>query len=70
MRMIVELSRAEKRRLRIWIQRERDAGMRTRMLIVLHLARESPVLAVAENLHVARSTVYRVVGRFGVWGWG
>jgi transposase len=67
--MIVELSRAEKRWLRIWNQRERDAGMRMRMLIVLHLARGAPVLAVAENLHVARSTVYRVMERFGTWGW-
>jgi len=28
-----ELSRSEKRTLRIWIQRERDAGTRTRMLL-------------------------------------
>lgn len=69
MRIIVELSRVEKRRLRVWIQRERDAGTRTRMLIVLQLARGMPVSSVAENLHIARSTIYRVVARFGELGW-
>lgn len=69
MRIMVELSRAEKRRLRVWIQRERDAGTRTRMLIVLQLARGAPVSLMAENLHVARSTIYRVVARFGELGW-
>lgn len=64
MSIIVELSRAEKRRLRIWIQRETDAGLRTRMSIVLHLARGRPAAAVAESLHLARSTIYRVADRF------
>lgn len=66
--IIVELSRSEKRRLRIWIQRESDAGLRTRMSIILHLARGRPAAETADSLHVARSTVYRVVERFGVWG--
>lgn len=61
---MIELSRAEKRRLRVWIQREKDAGLRTRMSIVLHLARGQPVVQVADNLHLARSTVYRVAQRF------
>ena len=69
MRIIVDLSRAEKSRLRIWIRRETDAGLRTRMSILLHLARRRPVAEVAESLHLARSTVYRVAQRFNQWGW-
>lgn len=69
MPMIVELSRAEKRRLRIWIRRETDAGLRTRMSIILHLARGRPAVQVAESLHLARSTVYRVAQRFTECGW-
>jgi len=68
MPIIIELSRAEKRRLRIWIQRETDAGLRTRMSIVMHLARGRPAAAVAESLHLARSTVYRVADRFRTHG--
>lgn len=63
------LSRWEKRRLRIWVQRETDAGMRTRMLIVLHLSKCKPVIDVADGLHVARSTVYRLMERFRESGW-
>ena len=59
-RIIVELSRSEKRPLRIWIQREADAGLRTRMSIILHFARGRPAAETADALHVARSTVYRV----------
>ena len=55
-----ELSRWEKRRLRIGIRRETDGGMRTRMLILLHLSKGKRVMEVAENLQVARSTVYRL----------
>lgn len=62
--IIVELSRTEKRKLRIWIQREADAGLRTRMSIILHLARGRPAGETADALHVARSTVYRVAERF------
>lgn len=64
-----ELSRWEKRKLRIWIRRETDAGTRTRMLILLQVSKRKPVAEVAENLHVARSTVYRLVDRFRHWGW-
>lgn len=64
MPIIVDLSRAEKRRLRIWIQRETDAGLRTRMSILLHLACGRPAAEVAASLHLARSTVYRVAARF------
>jgi transposase len=68
MPIMVELSRAEKRQLRIWIQRETDAGLRTRMSIVLHLARGRPAADVAESLHLARSTIYRVGERFAAHG--
>ncbi|GMU36591.1 MAG: helix-turn-helix domain-containing protein [Phycisphaerae bacterium] len=67
-KIIVELSRSEKRRLRIWIRREDDAGLRTRLSIILHLARGRPVSETADALHVARSTVYRVAERFRVRG--
>src|SRR5580765_8950610 len=62
-------SRGEKRKLRVWIQRESDAGTRTRRLILLHVSKAKPVKEVAESLHVARSTVYRVVERFMTLGW-
>ena len=67
--IIPALSRWEKRKLRVWISRETDAGLRTRMSILLHLSRHKPVTDVAEGLHVARSTVYRVAERFRMWGW-
>jgi transposase len=38
--------------------------MRTRLSIILHLARGQPAAKVAEALHVARSTVYRVAERY------
>ena len=52
-KIIVELSRSEKRQLRIWIQREAEAGLRTRMSIILHLARGRPAAEAADALHVA-----------------
>lgn len=64
MHIIPDLSRSEKRQFRIFIQREKDAGMRTRMSMILHLARGRPVTEVAAALHVARSTVYRVADRY------
>jgi transposase len=69
MNIIPPLTPAEKRKLRIWIHREADAGMRTRMTLILHLAKGKPAIEVAEALSVARSTVYRVARRFRVWGW-
>ena len=62
--IIPELTRWEKRKLRIWIHREVHAGLRTRMSIILHLARDRPAGETAIALHVARSTVYRVAERF------
>jgi hypothetical protein len=38
MRIIAQLSRQQKRKLRRLIQKERDAGMKTRLSIILHLA--------------------------------
>jgi len=64
-----ELSRWEKRKLRIWIKRESGAGMRTRMLMLLQVSKPKPVAEVAEVLHVARSTVYRLLRRFRERGW-
>lgn len=66
--IIPELTRWEKRKLRIWIYREVHAGLRTRMSIILHLARDRPAGETAIALHVARSTVYRVAERFREWG--
>lgn len=66
--IIIDLSRSEKRKLRVQIQREADAGLRTRMSIILHLSRGHPAVETAKALHVARSTVYRVADRFRVWG--
>jgi len=64
-----ELSRWEKRKLRIWVRRETDAGTRIRMLMVLQVNKGKPVMQVAEDLHVARSTVYRMLRRFREQGW-
>jgi transposase len=69
MNIIPYLTTAEKRKLRIWIHCETDAGMRTRMTLILHLAKGKPAMEVAEALNIARSTVYRVAQRFRVWGW-
>jgi transposase len=68
MKSIVELARAERRALRVAIQRTDDAGLRTRMSIILHLSRGRSVRSVADSLHLARSTVYRVVERFNAEG--
>lgn len=68
MKITVELTRAERRRLRLQIQRTDDAGLRTRLSIILHLSRRRSVISAADSLHVARSTVYRVVERFGTEG--
>ncbi len=68
MHRIVDLDRWDKRRLRVLIRRERVAAARTRMLIVLHLARGRSPTHVARDLHIARSTVYRVAERFNRWG--
>jgi len=69
MNIITETSRWEKRKLRIAIRRETDAAMRTRMTVVLHLAKGRSVRAAAEAVDVARSTVYRIADRWNRCGW-
>lgn len=69
MNSIADLTRAEKRKLRIWIQREKDAGMRTRLTIILHLSKGRSARQTAAGLEVVPSTVYRVAERFRGWGW-
>jgi transposase len=64
MRIIAQQSRQQKRKLRRLIQKERDAGTKTRLSIILHLAESQKPAAVARALHIARSTVYRVAERF------
>jgi transposase len=64
MDLIVNLTSYEKRRLRVLIKRERHAAVRTRMLIILHLAKGHAPTDVAAYAHVARSTVYRLAERF------
>jgi transposase len=68
MRIIAQLSRQQKRKLRRLIHKERDAGMKTRLSIILHLADDERPAAVARALHVARSTVYRVAGAIATAG--
>ena len=69
MKSITELSRAEKRKVRIWIQRERDAAMRIRLTIILHLSKGRSARQTAAAVEVAPSTVYRVAERFTHQGW-
>ena len=69
MNINTDLTRSEKRKLRIWIQRETDAGMRTRLTIVLHSSKGRSARQTAAAVEVAPSTVYRVAERFGHWGW-
>jgi DNA invertase Pin-like site-specific DNA recombinase len=64
MRIIAQQSRQQKRKLRRLIHKEREAGMKTRLSIILHLAEGQGPAAVARALHIARSTVYRVAERF------
>jgi len=68
MQIIADLTRSEKRRLRILIKRERQASLRTRMLIILQLAKGYGPAEVARFVHVARSTIYRVAERFQLRG--
>jgi transposase len=68
MHTIVDLTAYKKRRLRILIKRHRQADVRTRLLIILHLGKGHGPTAVAAFTHVARSTVYRVADRFNAWG--
>ena len=68
--IIPELRFADKAKLIRRMRKCRDAGLKTRYLIIVNLFRRS-VTQTAAALHIARSTVYRVAERlrqFGEWG--
>jgi transposase len=55
---------AVKQRLLRWLRSCRDAGLKTRLLIVLNLLNGRSPPQTADVLHVHRDTVYRVARRF------
>lgn len=68
--IIAEMRFAGKQKLIRRMRKCRDAGLKTRYLIIVNLFKRSPTRTAAA-LHVARSTVYRVAARFrrfGEWG--
>ena len=68
--IIPELRFADKQKLIRRLRKCRDAGLKTRYLVIVNLFRRS-VTQTATALHIARSTVYRVAERFrqlGEWG--
>jgi transposase len=68
--IIPELRFACKQKLIRQMRKCRNAGVRTRYLIVVNLFRRNPTQTAAA-VHVARSTVYRVAERFREFGeWG
>lgn len=68
--IIPELRFADKQRLIRRMRKCRDAGLKTRYLIIVNLFIRTPTQTAAA-LHVARSTVYRVAARFHTFGeWG
>ena len=62
--IVPKLSRAEKRRLKKRTRRLKDAGLKTRYLIVLNLANGETPTQTAETQQVSRTTVYNVAKRF------
>ncbi len=68
--IIPELRFADKVRLIRRMRKCRDAGLKTRYLVIASLFKRS-VTQTAVTLHIARSTVYRVAARFRQFGeWG
>jgi transposase len=68
--IIPELRFADKQKLIRRLRKCRDAGLKTRDLIIVNLFKRS-VTETAAALHIARSTVYRVAERFRQFGeWG
>jgi transposase len=68
--IIPELRFADKQRLLRRMRKCRDAGQKTRYLVIVNLLRRN-VTQTAAALHIARSTVYRVAARFRQFGeWG
>lgn len=64
MKELLRLTRPQRRRLERAASKERDAEARQRYRIILSLDRELSPTEIHELLGAARSTVYRVVGRF------
>ena len=62
--IVPPLRRCDKRRLRRTVRKCRDAGLRTRYLIVLNLAEGRSPTETAKAFQVSRTTVYRVARRF------
>lgn len=68
--IIPELRFADKQKLIRRMRKCREAGLKTRYLILVNLFKRS-VTQTAAALHIARSTVYRVAARFRQFGeWG
>ncbi len=68
--IIPELRFADKQKLLRHMRKCRDAGLKTRYLIIVNLFKRTPTQTAAA-LHIARSTVYRVAERFRQFGeWG
>ena len=68
--IIPELRFAHKQKLIRRMRKYRDAGLKTRYLVIVNLFKRTPTQTAAA-LHIARSTVYRVAARFcqfGEWG--
>ncbi len=68
--IIPELRFADKQKLIRRMRKCREAGLKTRYLVIVNLFTRSPTQTAAA-LHLARSTVYRVAERFRQFGeWG
>jgi transposase len=68
--IIPEMRFADKERLIRRMRKCRDAGLKTRYLVIVNLLQRNPTQTAAA-LHIARSTVYRVAARFRQFGeWG
>ena len=62
--IVTVLGRQSKHRLEREARRCKDGALKTRYLIVLHLAAEVRPMVVAKCLHVSRSTIYEVASHF------
>lgn len=68
--IIPHLRFADKQKLLRRLRKCRDAGLKTRYLVIVNLFKRTPT-ETAAALHLARSTVYRVAARFRQFGeWG
>ena len=62
--MMLRLYRAQRRRIARQERKERDAETRQRLRIVLLLDQDNTPTQIHQSTGAARSTVYRVAGRF------